>query len=522
VVIHQPAENLFQEFDEIICLRRGAMAFQGPYQDVKDYVEDKVKTILCRPLSERTFPDWLLDLAANFTELTYIDKREDTDEACVADVKPPSRSQVSFQAFLGNVITLLAFHGYNPFEAGLVISGCSAYAVLVFRPICDEDGWMPRHDIFRVTITGFVVGLQASRVLPLLYLELSLQINDIADGIIHPITMYLSLLYFTSVFCTVMGFVNTLFMNILLPLISGISDPFGISDTSHGADLDRVGDANALSAAFMLNIVMSNVYGLLGLLLLSTLSDFKHFLPIAKGTFVAFYLTAVLATCSLFGGTVYSLKESILYMEYLMYVSPNFWYTQGCLLSWLVGREYKNVEGQACGQKQDYVCGDSVFEQLYGSTRTHQGLPLLALFIISIILVLLSFLAFIFNTRHKHSKSEALEAKAIEVADQEDLAEMEEEAADCEALLEGKGVADVRASIQKRWNPQRNEKKKISENTRHIHNRTEALEAKETEVAKKGDLRQIEVEVPCFQQLLEGEGAGEVRASAQKNELILN
>jgi len=130
---------LFEEFDEIICLRRGAMAFQGPYQDVKDYVEDKVETILCKPLSERTFPDWLLDLAPNFTELSYVAHRPDTDDACVANVEPPSRSPVSFHAFLGNVITYMAFHGYNPLEAALVVAGCLAYAALVFRPLCEED-----------------------------------------------------------------------------------------------------------------------------------------------------------------------------------------------------------------------------------------------------------------------------------------------------------------------------------------------------------------------------------------------
>jgi len=329
---------------------------------------------------------------------------------------------------------------------------------------------MPRHDIFRVTITGFVVGLQASRVLPLLYLELSLQINDIVDGIIHPITMYLSLLYFTSLFCTVMGVVNTLFMNILLPSIAGISDPFGsesvLGTGVNGVGLDRIGDAHALSAAFMLNIVMSNVFGLLGLLILCALSDFKHFLPLSKGTFVMFYLTAVLATCSLFGGTVYSLKESVYHMEYLLYISPNFWYTQGSLLAWLVGREYKAVEAEVCGTTQVLqpsvmpfpVCGDAVFDQLYGATKMNQGLPLLALFIISLGLALLSFLAFLFNTRHKHSRQQA---KEIEIAEHEDLEEIEEEGDDYQMLLEGIGADEARLRMKERRKLKIQKKKKF-------------------------------------------------------------
>jgi len=370
---------------------------------------------------------------------------------------------------LGNVITYLAFHGYNPLEAALVITGCLTYAALVFRPICEENGWMPRHDIFRVTITGFVVGLQASRVLPLLYLELSLQINDIVDGIIHPITMYLSLLYFTTVFCTSMGVVNTFFMNIILPAVAGINDPFGTESISgtgwNGVSLQKIGDAHALSAVFMLNIVMSNVFGLLGLFILCSMSDFKRFLPISKGTLVMFYLTAVLATCSLFGGTVYSLKESVIFMEYFLYISPNFWYTQGSLLAWVVGREYKEVDGGNCGTTNEEqfsmlpydVCGDTVFEALYGSTKTDQGFPLVALFIISIILVLLSFLAFLLNTKHRHSKREG---KEIELAEEEDLGEIEQETLDYQTLLEIQNVEDARERFVMRMNESKKFKRK--------------------------------------------------------------
>jgi len=312
-----------------------------------------------------------------------------------------------------------------------------------------------------VTITGFVVGLHASRVLPLLYLELSLQINDIVDGIIHPITMYLSLLYFTTVFCTYMGVVNTLFMNVTLLAVAGITDPFGTESISgtglNGASLQKIGDAHALSAVFMLNIVMSNVFGLLGLFILCAMSDFKRFLPILKGTLVAFYLTAVLATCSLFGGTVYSLKESVIFMEYFLYSSPNFWHTQGSLLAWVVGREYKQVDGGNCGTTGEEqlsmlpydVCGDTVFEALYGSNKVDQGFPLLALFIISMILVLLSLLAFLINTKHRHSKGEG---KELELAVEEDLGEIEQEAMDYKTLLEIDNMDDVRDRFVMRMN----------------------------------------------------------------------
>jgi hypothetical protein len=365
-----------------------------------------------RSWDERTFPDWILDAAQNFPYLSYVNdckqlETEVNDDCEVADF--------SRNSLLANLVSLFAFRSYDPFDAGMVFLGCIAFSLIVFLSLNMSDAWVPKHDIFRFTITGFVVGLQATRVAPLLYLELSLQMNDLVDGIVHPMTLYAALLYFTVFFCTFMGFLSTLVMNIILPLASGIENPFGTQSADamgwDGTSLKKIGDAHLVSSAVILNVLLSNVFGLMGLFLLSAFGDFKNNLPLAKSTNISFYLTAVLATGSLFGGTVYSEKESTDLLVGLLYLSPTYWYTKGSLLAWFAGHEYKARAASKCDTTggdgpslfSSDMCGDVLFEQLYGSANINQGLPLVVLFIISLCLALVGALAFWFNLKHRHS-----------------------------------------------------------------------------------------------------------------------
>lgn len=432
VVIHQPAENLFAAFDKIICLRAGEIVFDGPFSEVQEYMQRSVPEIIGRPWSHRTFPDWLLDAAQNFPTMSYVVKMDESNEDFMKSLQKanrehlgmPSRTKFSFRSVLASEVSLYAIHGYNPFEALMVLFGCLSYCLIIFLPLNLNDSWAPNHDVFRVTITGFVVGLQATRVCPSLYVELSLQINDLYDGVIHPMAAYFSMLHFTVVFCTVMGCLNTVFLNIILPIIARIDDPFGTGRVGmtgwNGTELETIGP-DVLISALVLNSLLSNVFGLLGLFILCTLGNFRKNLPPSESTTVMFYLTAVLASCSLFGGTVYSEKESDAHMKYFLYASPTYWYIKGSFISWFIGREYKGRSIGTCsttGEQQldnPPVCGDRLFENLYGSDTADQSMPLIVLTSICFALAVVSAGSFSYQMKPRHSRKR--EMKDISASD---------------------------------------------------------------------------------------------------------
>merc|ERR1712007_194067 len=128
---------------------------------------------------------------------------------------------------------------------------------------------------------------------------------------------------------------------------------------------------------------------------------------------------------------------SVPHMKHLLYVSPSYWYTQGNLLAWFVGRKYENMENLTCtilGQEVLYplksdISGEMIFAGMYGTENIHQGFPLLVLFVICLILALSSFVALLFNTRHRHSKH-TLEAKPITLVECRNMEETTEEDAD--------------------------------------------------------------------------------------------
>eukprot|EP00931_Biecheleriopsis_adriatica_P089642 TRINITY_DN63733_c0_g1_i1.p1 TRINITY_DN63733_c0_g1~~TRINITY_DN63733_c0_g1_i1.p1 ORF type:complete len:824 (+),score=95.47 TRINITY_DN63733_c0_g1_i1:42-2474(+) len=422
LVIHQPAESLFAHFHNIICLRKGGIAFDGPFDEVRQYVRKSIIGTLQKPWGARTFPDWILDIAQNYPELKSI---HDVEESEMARREQSQRDNVkrdhktvqapfAWSSVLASEVGLFAFRSYNPIEAFIVVSGCLAFSLLVFLPLNLHDAWQPKHDLFRVTITGFVVGLQATRVTPICYNELSLQMNDLRDGILSPIACFVALFHFATFFCTCMGCFNTLFLNFLLPLVSGIKDPFGTDRTTatgwNGSSLESLG-ATDLASALVYNIMLSNAFGLFGLFILFAFGDFANNLPVSKSPTTMFYLTAVLATCSLFGGTVYCEKESFDHMQYFLYISPTYWYIKGTFIIWLQGRTYIKTPLVECGTVSGFAtaslprdfCGDELFETLYSSKNVNQGMPLLVLLCIVIALSIMSAVVFLYRMRHRHS-----------------------------------------------------------------------------------------------------------------------
>ena len=185
---------------------------------------------------------------------------------------------------------------------------------------------------------------------------------------------------------------------------------------SNGTSVASLG-ADGLAAALVYNVLLSHTFGLLGLFILCAFGDFANNLPASKGSVTMFYLTAVLASFSLLGGTVYSEKESLGHMKFFLYISPTYWYIKGTFTRWLIGRTYNSTPAVMCGTVSGLktaamprdICGDELFETLYGSKDVNHGTPLLVLFCMICGLSLLSFAVFGCQMRHTHS------AKAAEV-----------------------------------------------------------------------------------------------------------